>query len=169
MPHVISDGLGDIIAIGGLVVSIVGFFVAISQIFKTKKAAIAANEAAYDAKKGMQKEFMLSDISSSAKSIEELKSLMRRERYEDALFRISDLNSQLIQLRHLNYFQKEEFQKLFQDIIAQLAVLRDMLENKLSDTSHTIEIVLANRKLAEIADSLNDLIGKAKYTIKEPK
>ena len=103
------------------------------------------------------------------KSIEELKSLMRRERYEDALFRISDLNSQSIQLRHLNYFQKEEFQKLFQDIIAQLAVLRDMLENKLSDTSHTIEIVLANRKLAEIADSLNDLIGKAKYTIKEPK
>ena len=167
MPHIISDGLGDIIAISGLAVSIFGFIFAIGQILKTKKAAIAASNAAYDAKKVMQKEFMLSDISSSAKSIEELKSLMRRERFEDALFRISDLNSQLIQLRHLDYFQKEEFKKLFQDIIAQLAVLRDILENKISDNGQKIEIVIVNRKLAEIADSLNDLIGKAKYTIKE--
>jgi len=146
-------------------VTLAGFVIMIWQISKTHSAASAARKAAIDSRQTLQTNLMLVDISSCIKQIEEIQVLLRNDRHESALLRVTDLGSQLVQLRHHHDFSSEDSRVEFQDILSQLSIIRNGLEQKLNDSQYFIQIVRINKKLAEIANRLNDWVGKGKYSI----
>jgi hypothetical protein len=158
-----SDKIRDILTILGIIVSLGGFAIAIRQIFKIKKVAIAAKEAALNARETLQTNIMLVDLSAHERVIDELKDFIRNKRYEAALIRISDTIAQLIQVRHMHCFSEEVSSISFQDMISRLSILRENLEGKIINPSALLDIILINKILSEIGIELNNLIGKSKF------
>lgn len=159
-----SDEIKDILTIIGLIISIGGFAFAIWLIIKTKKAALAAKEASVNAREVLQTNIMLVDISIYARIIDEVKSSLRNQRFESALIRVTDLISQLIQIRHMEHFSSKESPILFQEIVTQLSILRESLEQIINEPDFPMDIVSVNKILSGITDLLYDLIGKYKYS-----
>lgn len=158
-----SDKVRDILTILGIIVSLGGFAIAIRQIFKIKKVAIAAKEAALNARETLQTNIMLVDLSAHERIIDELKDFIRNKRYEAALIRISDTIAKLIQVRHMQCFSEEASSISFQDMISRLSILRENLEGKIDNPLASFDIILINKILSEISMELNNLIGKSKF------
>lgn len=159
-----SNTIKDILTIVGLIISIGGFAFAIWQIIKTKKAAFAAKEASINAREALQTNIMLVDMSLYASMIDEIKSFLRNHRYESALIRVTDLISQLIQIRHMEHFSSKESPASFQEIFTQLSILRENLEQIINDPEFPLDIVSVNKILSGNADLLYDIIGKYKFS-----
>src|SRR5215213_1014217 len=83
----------------GSLASLIGLPVAIWQISKTRRIAEAAKDASLETQAAISRNLLLSDVSNCTRNIEEIKFFTRNEKYESALIRITDLVSQLIQLR----------------------------------------------------------------------
>jgi len=153
-----------VVGISGLAIGVVGFTFTIWQLFRTRKAAVAAKEASQKTQSSLQSNVMLVDISACIGMIEEIKTSIRNKQYNSALIRVTDLTSQLIQIRQLPDFSYRIGSKM-QSIVSQLAILRNTLEEGASNPRQTLDSVKINRKLSEISDCLNDWIGIYKYTI----
>ncbi|MGI8788951.1 MAG: hypothetical protein ACR2HG_14510 [Pyrinomonadaceae bacterium] len=141
----------------GSVASLVGLPIAIWQIYKTRRVAEAARNAALQTQKTISRNLLISDVSTCVKHIEEIKSFVRTENYELALVRINDLVSQLMQIQETD----------FKEIILKLSSIRNNFERKLEKSSAKIKIAEVNSQLALISDDFNRLIGETKFTIQK--
>jgi hypothetical protein len=152
------------IGVAGLATGIAGFSFTIWQLLKTQKAAVAAEKAAQETQSSLQNNVMLVDISTCLGTIEEIKTSVRSGRYEAALLRVTDLISQLIQVRQLSDFSKLVGNNI-QSVVSQLSILRNTLEASSRDPEKTLDATKINKKLSDISDCLNGWIGVCKYSI----
>lgn len=96
-----SSELVNWISIIGSFLSLFGVIIALVQISKTRRAAEAAKDAAIQTQKAISRNLLLSDVSICIRNAEEIKSFVRNGKYESALIRVTDLISQLIQIREV--------------------------------------------------------------------
>lgn len=158
------NSINLLVGISGLAIGVVGFTFTIWQLFRTRKAAVAAKEAAQKTQSSLQSNVMLVDISACIGMIEEIKTSIRNMQYNAALIRVTDLTSQLIQIRQLPDFSNQVGRKM-QSIVSQLSILRNTLEARNNEPEQILDSVKINRKLSEISDCLNGWIGVYKYSI----
>lgn len=151
----------------GSIASLIGLPVAIWQISKTRRAAEAAEKAASQTQKDISRNLLLSDVSTCTRNLEEIKSFVRNGKYESALIRVTDLISQLIQIREMLESSKQTHQIEFEERLSQLVIIRTDFEKKLAKNSAKINIVQVNSQLSEISDELNKLLGEAKIAVKK--
>ncbi|MCG8073277.1 MAG: hypothetical protein N0C86_14985 [Candidatus Thiodiazotropha taylori] len=147
----------------GTLLTLVGIIIAVFQIRKTTRAAEAARVAAEITTSNIQLNVTLSDVSSCVNEVEEIKVLIRSMRYEAALLRVTDLSGRLIQLKNIpnNNNTNEQFKN--KENLAQLSILRDLLERKLQDRNLEIKPSSVNKILSDISDDLHAWIGSNKY------
>jgi hypothetical protein len=137
------------------------------MLFKTKKIAQAAKDSMTKTQNELQKNVLLTDISSCIGLIREVRAFMQEKRYDASLLRIEDINSKLIQLRHIKEFETEFSQQQFQSVISQLYVIRKNFEeswreeNILIDEERTLDVLMG------ISDKLDNWIGQYKYKVSE--
>ncbi len=162
-----SSELVNWISIIGSFLSLIGVIIALVQINKTRRAAEAAKDASLQTQKAISRNLLLSDVPNCTRNIEEIKYFARNEKYESALIRVTDLVSQLIQLRETLESSNQSHQIEFEERLSQLVFIRVNFEKKLNKNSVKINIVQVNSQLSEISDELNKLIGKVKLAIKE--
>ncbi len=161
-----SDEFVKWIGVLGSVASLVGLPIAIWQIYKTRRAAEAAEDASLQTQKSILRNLLLSDVSICIKHIEEIKSSARNEKYELSLTRVSDLISQLIQIQEVLKGSSQIHQIDFDKALLKLVVIRKDFERKLVKDSGKINTVRNNNQLDLISDSLNKLIGETKIGIR---
>lgn len=154
----------DAISVGGSVLSLVGLGIAISQIVKTRKAADAAAAAARETQARIANAVILADLSTSTRSVEEVKEFIRSRKYEPALLRVSDLNHMVIQLQHLASSSTPPDWTI-REMLTNLSVLRDLLEQRLSDDATEVDTAKVNAELSRIGDRLSHWIGGRKLTM----
>jgi len=135
------------------------------QIYKTRRAAEAAEVASLQTQKSILRNLLLSDVSTCIKHIEEIKSSARNEKYEMSLTRVNDLSSQLIQIQEVLKGSNQVYQIDFDEALLKLAGIRKDFERKLIKDSVKINTVRVNNQLDLISDSLNKLIGETKIVI----
>jgi len=99
------------------------------------------------------------------RSLEEIKVLVRVERHEAALMRVTDLSMLLIQLQHLNIQPASDSKTNFARMITQLAILRELLEQKVYKQDAEVNPVQVNTQLSKISDQLSRLLGEEKYAV----
>jgi hypothetical protein len=160
-----NSDLVNWISIFGSLLSLIGVIIALIQIYKTRRAAEAAKDASIQTQKAISRNLLLSDVSICTRNIEEIKQFVRIERYEAALIRVTDLISQLIQIREMLDRAKQVYQIEFEERLSQLSIIRKDFEKKLAKSSVKINAVQINSQLAEISDELNKLIGETKIAV----
>lgn len=154
----------DPLSIVSLVLTVAGFSLAIWQIVKTRRAAQAATAAASAARDEIKKNVMLTDVVLCDKLLDEIRLHLRHQKIELALLRTTDLSAQLIQLRNIYAPSPPEIN--FQGILTQLSILRTTLEAKVYSPDQPINTAQINNKLAHISATLNDCIGKQRFSSK---
>ncbi len=162
-----SSELVNWISIIGSFLSLLGVIIALVQISKTRRAAEAAKDAAIQTQKAISQNLLLSDVSICLRNAEEIKSFVRIGKYESALIRVTDLISQLIQIREVLDSSNHPHQIQFDERLSQLVIIRTDFEKKLTKSSAKINVVQVNSQLSEISDDLDKLIGKTKITVKK--
>lgn len=153
----------NIATLVGTFLSLLGVLFAIGQIRRAVTAARAAENAAAGTERAIARNFFLADVSSCANAIEELKVLIRSDRHEAALLRVTDLTSNLIRIQHLPNTPVDTSGIEFRQILTQLVILRDVLEQKLHTTETDVNPVQANAVLSIVSDQLNHWIGGATF------
>lgn len=157
----------DWISAVGSFLSLIGVLVALHQIGKVRSAAESAQEASETTSTSLQKNMAMIDISSCITVIEEIKVLIRGDRYEAALLRVSDLVGKIIQLKTMPKSEGVSEIKKVSSMLAQLGVLRDLLEKKLHESDTEINPSKVNGILSSIADELHAWIGENKFALAE--
>jgi len=156
-------GIVDWFGIIGSVCSIAGIIFAIFQIQKTLKAAEAAQKAAESATDAIQLNVTLANISACIKEVEEIQALLRTQRYDAALLRVTDLSGKIIQLKAMPQSKFMQGKRDGKRHLTQLSILKTLLEEKLVNNKNEINIANANKFLSEISDDFNVWIGANKY------
>lgn len=153
----------------GSLASLIGLPIAIWQIVKTRRAAEAAKDASLETQKEISRNLLISDVSTCMRNLEEIKSYVRDEKYEFALIRVTDLISQLIQIRELLENSSRIHQIQFKERLSQLSIIRKSFEKKIARGSARLNIVQVNSQLSELSDDLNKLIGETKIVVAKDK
>jgi len=151
----------------GTLISFLGFFVTIVMLFKTKKIAQAAKDAVVKTQNEVQKNVLLTDISTCIGLVQEIKAFIQSKRHDATILRMEDLNSKLIQLRHIREFNSESSQKEFQSIVSQLYIIRQNFEEMMGEKNILVDEEKTLGALLRISDRLNDWIGRYKYEVSE--
>src|SRR5690349_18691413 len=139
-----DNQLVNIISIIGSFLTLIGVIIAITQIRKTLSAAKAAQSAANQTQQAISRRVLLTDISTCIRSLEEIKVLIRGNRHEAALIRVTDLNSQLIQIQHIQHELTGQRTINFKELLTQLSILRELLERKIFERATEVNPVQVN-------------------------
>jgi len=94
----LTEAWRDIIALGSLAVTLVGFGLAYWQLRKTKTAALAAQEAAERSVDESRRQFQSYILACSMRYLAEAKLLASRNQWPEASTRLGDLADQMVQL-----------------------------------------------------------------------
>lgn len=157
----------DWVSAAGSVLSLIGVVIAIIQIRKVRTSSDAAKNAALHTSVALQLNMSMIDISGCINLIEEIKTLVRSGRYEAALLRVSDLMGKMIQIKSFPTTPNMASMEGMQSMLAQLGVLRDLLERKIHKASTQISQSQVNKTLSGIADDLNAWIGSNRFHTQE--
>lgn len=151
----------------GSIASLIGFPVAIWQIVKTRHIAEATKKATLKTQKAISHNLILSDISTSIKNIEQIKSYIRDNKYDLAQFRINDVISQLIQVQEVLKISDISSEINFDNLINILVLLDGEFDKRIRDNSVIIVFSRVNSQLNICFKELNRLLGKAKTFIEK--
>jgi methylmalonyl-CoA mutase N-terminal domain/subunit len=157
--------VAEIIGVAGLLVSILGFTLAIMQLRKVKNAAMAAKESSDATSLALQQNSILVDVTTCINMIDHTKTLIQGDEYKIALIRVSDLAAHLSRVRNLEQLKAREDKSRFGEMLAQLRILRDSLQGKVNTIEYRFSKRQAVRKLGDISDALNDLLGDIRFKI----
>lgn len=157
----------DWVSATGSLLSFLGVLVALHQIGKVKNAAESARKASENTSLNLQRNMAMIDISSCINEIDEIKTLVRGNRFESALLRVSDLIGKMIQIKAMPKSETVSEIKGIKNILAQLDVLRDLLEKKLHKQNTAFNQSQVNKVLSSIADELHAWIGENKFSLAE--
>ena len=91
----LSDNWGSLASVLGVIVSIVGFALAVRQIYKTKTAAESARTAADNARAALSRSITIGDIDRAAERLERIKSELNQGRIDIAREHLLDIMKML--------------------------------------------------------------------------
>ncbi|MDZ4178793.1 MAG: hypothetical protein U1E29_06130 [Coriobacteriia bacterium] len=125
---------------------------------RAQTASAAAEAASQDVIDELNRQVLLTDLTHTADLLTEALTLLRIDKRDLALLRISDALRALSQLRYLPRFTHPRVQTKFQSAISRLAVLISDLEGQ-----QNLDIIRCSRTLHMVSNQLNEWIGKEKY------
>jgi hypothetical protein len=152
--------LSDIIQI---ILGLIGFFIAIFEIRKTKSAIDAYKEATTNTINSISTISDIEDIAKLASELREIASYIRGNRYEAALFHSQSIKVKLCELRGRNH-NNENFQTDIQTMLTYLTRLDQNLETEIVSRTFSINIPNVNSKLSQFSLILTERGEVLKYS-----
>jgi hypothetical protein len=150
------------ISVAGSVLSLIGVWITLLQMRRTRRAAEAAEKASQRAQQAIARNVLLVDVTACLSQLDAIKTMIRAKRYDAGLLRVGDLAAALAQLRNVGSSEPAK-QLPYKKALTQLGILRDLLEQRLQDEQVPVNPVQVNSVLSDISSSLNTWIGGAKY------
>lgn len=152
----------NVISVAGSALSLIGVWITLLQIRKTRRAAEAAEKASQRAQQAIARNVLLVDVTGCVSQLDAIKTMIRAKRFDAALLRVCDLSAALSQLRKVGASEPTR-QLPYKKALTQLGILSDLLEERLQDDQTAVNPVQINSVLSDISSSLNSWIGSAKY------
>ena len=146
-----------------LVVSVVGVTVGLRQLWRTRKAAEAAEEASQATFGAVERTLLLVDLGDALQQLEETKGHLRYRRFESALMRATDFTESFLQLREHDAVRLNHARHF-----GHLRILRKTLETWMQDRKHKIDVQVTIEHLTELSDKLNEIKGQQRLKETSP-
>ena len=124
------DDAGSIASLAGLAVSLGGLAIAIWQIKKLRGETRAANEAAAETRRALQREVAGINLTRVNERIDGLKELHRRGEWDRALDRYTEIRRTLIDVRFRHPGLSEEQRETIATVVAGLRRIENAVESK---------------------------------------
>ncbi len=123
-----EDNWGSLASVVGVLVSLLGFWIAIVQIRRSRSAATAAKEAAEEAREALARDLTVADLVRADEQIQSLKEFHRMREWRRALDRYPDVRRLLAEIggRHQNL--NDTHRESLQNAISQLRSMERVAE-----------------------------------------
>ena len=155
------------LAILGIFISAGGFAITVLQIKKTRTAVDAAESATRGAISGLSARLTVTELADMRSGLRGIQTALRGQRYETALINTQVLIEQLSALRLRSGFDTQSRHAEIQAIVAQLAKLRNKLEQRIAVPSTALSVPKANNILAEFGGTFSVWAEELRFTIGE--
>lgn len=157
MDELLSTNWGDIVGAVGLVITIVGFGIAIYQATKARKAADAAEVASQETRRVITRALTAADLQRAIALIERLKGLHRQSEWEISLqhyqplrVMLADVNTRYPELEHT-------ISEALREAVAQIAAIENSVDQALRVNSEPSGLASFNEVLNTIQMSLEGM------------
>ena len=161
----LADNWRDILSVAGLVVSVSGFSIAIWLIVSSRKAAVAATEAASATKEVLARNLTIDDLTRASQRIQLVKELHWEREWRRALDWYYDIRVMLsdISIRHPDL--RDENKSTLQSAIHQLQALEDEVGRTLADSDDSKGVEFGVEILQSAQSLLDELASELKQSI----
>ena len=149
----------------GLIVSIVGFSVAIIQIMRSRKAAEAATEAASATKEVLARNLTIDDLTRASQRIQLVKELHWEREWRRALDRYYDIRVMLSDISSRHPDLSEEHRSTIQSAIQEIQALEGEVGRTLTDDDHIRNIEINVEILLSVQLLLDGLASDLKQSV----
>ena len=155
----------NILDIISIVITIIGFLIAIYQIIKTKKIAVISQEVSEETRQIVHKNSILIDISKNIELIKSIKHYLLSNKFDLVLFQLHDLHSNLIQIKNIHKLQEISNYSKLKEVLPQLSILKNTIEDFLIDSRKSINIRKHIGIYNDLSEILNQILGEIKYGV----
>jgi hypothetical protein len=155
---IVDNHLGDLASVSGLAISIIGFFVTIFNVLRSKAAAVQAKNIVQKVRDDMALTDTVAELTGAINAMDEIKRLQRREAWDILLDRYSALRKSLISIRGSNPNLSNEQKIAFQKAIQFFSSIENQVETMTGSTEPKIDIPRINTQLSKQIDSLHELL-----------
>jgi hypothetical protein len=131
-----KNKLADLFGIAGTLISLVGFTVTIIGVYRSKNAAVKAQEAAQAARDSIRMLDTFVDFSAAISLLEEIKRLHRQEgAWQILIERYGAIRRLLVQIRTSEVDLSDDQQEAFQNALTNLRAIQNRVEKGLTNTA----------------------------------
>jgi hypothetical protein len=153
--------VGDLASIAGVAISIIGFFVTIWNVRRSKSAAERAERAANDARRLIRDHETLSDFSAAIAIMEEIKRLHRVGQLDPLFDRYATLRKVLTEVRKMSPSVNQTMDQTIQSAITTLMDMETQVERSRA-TGVPPDFARLNRALSREIDELHAVFVEMK-------
>lgn len=159
-----GKGIYEIVSVVGSVASLFGLIIAILQISSLKKIAEETNRAVEETKAELIQSISISDVSKAIKLIEQIQMYAGNKKFEAAHLRLQDLRILLIQFKGNAQSVRLNDKGKYDDLLADLGIHISNLYNTIFMKEKSINIVVLNQTLEDVAAILASLENELKFS-----
>ncbi len=131
----IEDNWGNLASAVGLGVSVIGFGIAIYQIRRSRAAAVAAREAAQEARAALARNLTIADLTRVRERIQSIKDLHVSQQWQRAWDRYQDIRELLVEIRTRHQNLTASQRRIIQNAIRQIRAMEEAVQTTLIDNS----------------------------------
>ena len=151
----IEFNLGILSSVIGLLFVIIGFFVTVINVLRSKKASEKAEEA-FDT---------ITEFSSAISAMDEIKRLHRQKAWDILPDRYSFLRKSLISIKTTNPNMLKEYQSALQTAITNFSSIEDQVEKANLQKKSPPDIAKLNKVVSKQIDKLHQILTEIKNQI----
>ncbi|MDM8544036.1 hypothetical protein QUF90_23415 [Desulfococcaceae bacterium HSG9] len=154
--YIVKNNLGDIASVIGVIVAIIGFFVTISNVVKSKNAAQKAEAASYKIRENIFRYDAISECAEAISLLNEIKRLQRGNLWLILPDRYSAVNRLLYSLKAFDSELMKNHKMYIQNAIQQFVSLEELVDrsitrNKLPPSESIVQInKIVNQQLDKL-------------------
>ena len=152
-----ANHVGDLASVAGVAISIIGFFVTVWNVRRSKSAAERAEVAANEARRLVRSYETVADFSAAITIMEEIKRLHRTGELDMLLDRYAALRKVLIGVSRVSPLIDPEQSRKIQSAITTLGTLENLIEGCRANQSPP-DFVRLNRLLSRDIDNLHAVL-----------
>ncbi|MGA2588416.1 MAG: hypothetical protein ABSH32_00740 [Bryobacteraceae bacterium] len=149
----------------GFLVSLIGFFITIVVVLRSKSAAERTGQAVAEVRQKLMRQTAVFDLNRVLADVDELKALHRASVWELLPARYSSLRRQLAGFRGTYPDLTRRQKATIQGIISQFSEIESIVEKSLATKQAPPDPPSLNRIAAEQSDKLNDIVIAVQQTI----
>ncbi len=161
----IEFNLGILSSVIGLLFVIIGFFVTVINVLRSKKASEKAEEAAVQVMDNMRKFDTITEFSSAISAMDEIKRLHRQKAWDILPDRYSFLRKSLISIKTTNPNMLKEYQSALQTAITNFSSIEDQVEKANLQKKSPPDIAKLNKVVSKQIDKLHQILTEIKNQI----
>jgi uncharacterized protein with PQ loop repeat len=144
--------IGTAISVIGSFASIVGLFIAYSQIIELKNATELTKEEVTSTLKKMQKTLIVVELSKSVQVLREIQRYLSEEKFDFAQMRMKDLKEALIQVQY-NYKNHNHIDR-YNELIMDFSLNLETINNHIKSARKGFKVQVIDKNMEDLASAL---------------
>lgn len=162
---VVNNHLGDLASIIGVIITIIGFFVTIFNVLRSKSAATQAEQTALKIREDIKRIDIVAEISAAKGAIDEIKRLQRQEAWNILPDRYSALRTLLISIKSSNPDLPDKYKRALQNAIQHSKGIEEQIDGKIDESLKPSDTARLNAIISSQADALQEILAEIKNKI----
>jgi len=154
----VINALGVSASVLGVLVALIGFWITIRNVRRSKRAADRAEEAASKALRSVRHIDTVQSLSKATTLAEEMKTLNREKEWKMLLDRLSTFRNMLIEIKGSTPGLSDDHKSRLQAAITQSQTMSNNIEGVLAGDTESANVPRMNKILSQQAEKLMDTL-----------